>query len=220
MRDIDATVLSQYLHSPAIMTLIRSFNTAIDPEAWIADFVTKVMAVETAESWGLDVWGRIVAIERTIQLQGSAWLPIGFAGQTCGNFGNSNFFSPTASNVYVLQDNAYRLLILMKAASNITNGSLQDINRIVSTLFADRGAVSVVHVGTMHLRFVVEFAMQPFEKALLLREDVPPKPAGVGFDVYQILPAVTFGFAGQRCTNFYNGIFSPYEVENGYTTGS
>lgn len=120
----------------------------------------------------------------------------------------------------MLQDNAYRLLIMMKASSNVTNGSLQDINRIVSTLFADRGEVSVVHVGTMHRCFVVEFAMQPFEKALLLREDVPPKPAGVGFDVYQILPAVTFGFAGQRCTNFYNGIFSPYEVENGYTTGS
>jgi hypothetical protein len=220
MRDIDATVLSQYLHSPAIMTLIRSFNAAIDPEAWIAEFVKKVMAVETAESWGLDVWGRIVAIERTIQLQGSVWLPFGFAGQTCGNFGNSNFYSPTASNVYVLQDNAYRLLIMMKAASNITDGSLQDINRIVSTLFADRGAVSVVHVGTMHLRFVVEFVLQPFEKALLLMEDVPPKPAGVGFDVYQILPAMTFGFAGQRCTNFYNGIFSPYEVENGYTTSS
>ena len=47
-------------------------------------------------------------------------------------------------------------------------------------------------------------------KFLLLRDDVPPKPAGVGYDVYQVIPKHTFGFAGSGGQNFNNGVFQPY----------
>ena len=98
----------------------------------------------------------------------------------------------------------------MKAASNITDGSLLDLNKIVHWLFSDRGHIAVVHVGTMKIRYVIGFKLQPYERALLLRDDVPPKPAGVGYDVYQVIPKHTWGFAGSGGRNFNNGVFQPY----------
>ena len=136
--------------------------------------------------------------------------PFGFTGSNLSNFGHGPFAYESKSNTFVLQDNAYRLLIWMKAASNITDGSLLDINKIVHWLFSARGHIAVVHVGTMKIRYVIGFKLQPYERALLLRDDVPPKPAGVGYDVYQVIPKHTFGFAGSGGQNFNNGVFQPY----------
>ena len=61
---IDATVQSQYAASPHIRALVDSFWEAINPEADINEIYKKMVNPETAEGFGLDVWGRIVAIGR------------------------------------------------------------------------------------------------------------------------------------------------------------
>ena len=220
MRDIEKTIIMQYLHSPALLGLIRGFNAAIDPEAWLQAFYAKVFDVDTAEGWGLDVWGRIVAIERTLEIEGSDWLPFGFKGQTCANFGHGPFYNRSVSNNFILQDNAYRLLIMLKAASNITDGTLPSLNNIIARLFEGQGRAAVVHTGTMKIRFIFYFNLEPFQRAWLLCDDVPPKPAGVGYDVYEVRPEITFGFRGTGGRNFNHGIFQPKGPQDGYTVNS
>lgn len=202
------TVISQYAHSSNMLELIARFDAAIDPKEAVEALRRDVLDPDTAEGWGLDVWGRIVGIGRTFESINdvAAW---GFAGSGANLFGHGVFYAPHIGKTHMLADNAYRLLIYMKAAANITDGTLPDINRIMATLFAERGHVAVVHVDTMKIRYVVGWCMAAHEMALLLRDDIPPRPAGVGYDVYQAIPAHTFGFAGSGAQNFNHGIYQP-----------
>ena len=136
-------------------------NAVIEPTADIAAFYESVFDPETAFGWGLDVWGRIVAIPRTLEVEATDIKPFGFSGSNLSNFGHGPFAYESKSNTFILQDNAYHLLIWMKAASNITDGSLLDLNKIVHWLFSDRGHIAVVHVGTMKIRYVIGFKLQP-----------------------------------------------------------
>lgn len=77
----------------------------------------------------------------------------------------------------------------MKAASNITDGSLLDLNKIVHWLFQRVATSPSCMLVPMKIRYVIGFKLQPYERALLLRDDVPLKPAGVGYDVYQVIPS-------------------------------
>ena len=60
------TVVSQYGNSPTITSLIESFNDAVDPSSNIDNFYTWVWDVSSAQGFGLDIWGRIVGVSRTI----------------------------------------------------------------------------------------------------------------------------------------------------------
>ena len=209
MRDIAKTVIMQYQHSPRLLALIEAFNAAIDPEPWLQEFFARVFDPATAESWGLDVWGRIVAASRTIPYMGSDWLPLGFLGQTCANFGHGAFYSGQAASSVTLADNAYRALIFFKAAANISNGTLPTLNRLLATFFADRGNIQVIHVGTMRLRVVAYFALRPWEMSILALDDYTPIPAGVGYELYTVNPPRVFGFKGTGGQNFGHGHFQP-----------
>lgn len=204
------TILSQYANSPRLLALIAAFDARVDPEADIDAFYREVFDPRQARRWGLDVWGRIVDIARTIALEHSD-VAFGFQGSGLHPFGQAPFYSDQAGSSFSLQDEAYRKLIFFKAGINISDGSMRSLNRIVHTMFADRGRAMAIHVGTMKIRFFFDFYLMPYEAALVRREDVPPKPAGVGFDVYQVKRSETFGFAGSGlqpfgCGNFVKGV--------------
>lgn len=219
MRDWRETVISQYAHSPNMLSLIERFDNAIDPQLDVETLRKSMLDPDTAVAWGLDVWGRIVGIGRTFESRNDT-PPWGFAGSGAHVFGHGVFYAPHIGKTHTLADNAYRLLIYMKAAANITDGSLPDINRIMATLFAERGHVAVVHVDTMKIRYVVGWHLAAHELALLLRDDIPPRPAGVGYDVYQAIPAHTFGFAGSGGKNFNHGIYQPGGPIDAYSLNS
>ena len=58
------TILSQYDDSPTLLSMIESFNDAIDPTANITAFYENIWNVNTANGYGLDVWGQIVGVSR------------------------------------------------------------------------------------------------------------------------------------------------------------
>jgi hypothetical protein len=107
------TVISQYATSPTFLQLIEDINTWIDPNANLDNFFNDIWNINTAIGYGLDVWGRIVNVVRTFVVPG---------------------IGP-----YTLDDDSYRLLILAKAATNITNCAIPAINRIMMMLFPNRG---------------------------------------------------------------------------------
>lgn len=210
------TLISQYDNSPVLRALLEGLELAVDPRLDIQEFFYTVFNPRTAVGWGLDCWGRIVGIERQLTLQGTD-AAFGFAGSDLQPFGQGTFWSDDATSTYVLADEAYRQLIFFKAAINLTDGTLASLNRIMQMMFASRGNVCVLHTGTMRIRFFFDFYLLPFERALVAREDVPPKPAGVGFDIYDIPRAETFGFAGSDLQPFNQGIFAPRGPQDAYS---
>lgn len=208
------TVLSQYDNSPRIKAILRDFEYAVDPYGEIDAFYSAVFNPRTAFGWGLDVWGRIVGIDRAIVLDGNP-CAFGFFGSGLLPFGQGPFYSRYSTYRFVLTDEAYRLLIFLKAAINIGTGTLGELNRIASILFGTDGPVMVLHVGTMRLRFLFRFTLKPWQRSLLAQETVAPVPAGVGYDVYDV-PLSTFGFHGSNLKPFNQANFVKGAPKNAY----
>lgn len=200
------TILSQYEHAPRLLGVAKTMGDGLDVSPGVARFAREVMDIQTAGTWGLDVWGRILGISRTIVLSGDDEV-LGFVGSDLQPFNVGTFYQPRITQAYTLGDDAFRLLLMLKAAANISDTSVPSLNKLLQFLFADRGNAYVLEVGTMRIRFVFEFDLQPFERALILRQDVPPKPAGVGYELFTLAyPA--FGFAGSGLHPFNQGTFA------------
>lgn len=135
--DVWETIQSQYANSPVITQLITNFAQFIDPTANLAQFYDLVMNVDTAQGYGLDVWGRIVGIARTLTVPNTPD-DFGFAEgrPSWQGFNVAPFYSGVpSSQTYILPDSVYRVLILAKALSNICDGSIPAINQILINLF-------------------------------------------------------------------------------------
>lgn len=136
------TVISQYANSPRLQGLIDTFNEAVDPRALIQIFYDHQWNIDTATEHGLDVWGRVVGVERTI-LVPTMPLYLGFASATPGvtTFGFGPWYSGQnlQSRYTITDDGVFRRLIFAKAATNITNGSITSTNKILMDFFAGRG---------------------------------------------------------------------------------
>ncbi|MBZ9683196.1 DUF2612 domain-containing protein [Mesorhizobium sp. CO1-1-2] len=207
--DVWQTVISQYANSPALTALIGNLFAYLDQTANFDAFFDYIWNVDTAQGYGLDVWGRIVGVNRVLLVTAGDWF--GFEGASPGAdpFGQGAFYSgaPLTAN-FALSDEAYRLLILAKAAANITNGSIPAINQILLSLFPNRGnayitegsdagtwfgfqeAINTVgfnqasfyagsDISTMTMTYTFAFQLTPVELAIVQNSGVLPKPTGV-----------------------------------------
>lgn len=152
MRNVSQTIISQYGSSPTILALIQKFSACIDPSADIDNFYTWIFNVETAQGFGLDIWGRIVGVSRTI---------------------------PTTPAT-VLTDTQFRELILLKALSNISIATSPSINQLLRNWMEGRGRCYVCDLGGMELVYQFEFLLQPFEIDIITESGIFLRPAGVG----------------------------------------
>jgi hypothetical protein len=202
------TILSQYANSPIITQLIDNFFAYLDQTQNLDSFYDLIMNLDTAQGYGLDVWGRIVGVNRVLQIPSATWfgfqesLPgcdtwndagpvtygpsLGFAEATDENgfgwgvFGlQKDFVNPKDTGAplysgesltqnYTLSDKSYRLLIIAKAAANITNGSIPAINKILVSLFPNRGNCYVTEgaqISGSWFGFQESTTAQPFGQA-------------------------------------------------------
>ena len=209
--EIEQTIQSQYAASPRINALAEGFAQLVMPDADIQLFFDNIFNFETASGYGLDIWGRIVGIGRKIKDVPSSEQYLGFEPQGAVNeqadtFNNATFYAEgSGGGTYILEDAAYRLLINTKAMANVGTGSLAALNQQLHHLMPD-AAVGVLNVGPMKIRIYVQSYLQIYEKNLLLRGDLPPIPAGVGFELLQVDP-FTFGFYGSGLQGFGAGVF-------------
>jgi hypothetical protein len=174
--DVRATLISQYANSPVLLGIIDRLAAMLDRGSLIDDFYDLVWNVATAAGWGLDVWGRIVGVSRVLRIP--ADVPhFGFAEQPLdqaifygGGIVTKNFY---------LTDDAFRRLVLAKAALNVSDGSIPSINAAMRALFPDRGNSHVRDDGGMAMTYV--FGSQPsaVELAIIAQAGVLPKPIGV-----------------------------------------
>lgn len=197
MRNIEDTILSQYANSPALMSLIDSMNQYFSPDADLDAFYAAVWDVldddATLNSYGLDVWGRIVGVSRNLNIPTSITNPGGFT------------YTP---GTYVLDDSSFRTLILIKALANITTCTAPSLNALLTKLFASRGRCYVRDAGAMTMTFTFEFYLLPYEYAIVAISGVIPHPAGVLVSIQQISTSI-FGFENSGLQPFDQGTFFP-----------
>ncbi|MUH03195.1 DUF2612 domain-containing protein [Bombella sp. ESL0387] len=152
MIDIRETILAQYANSPALTGILERFNAAVDPQRSIETFLHDVWNPATAKGWGLDVWGRIVGVNRVQKVAQPQFL--GFDEAADGSdaerpFNDGLFYhGASITDNYALTDDAFRQLIYAKAAANISSGSIADINRILMILFGGRGLIYLAEGAT------------------------------------------------------------------------
>ena len=135
------TILSQYANSPTITQMLANMQQYLDPTGNIDDFYDDIWNIQTAQGYGLDVWGRIVGVNRILQVSNTAYFGfIGPSGESGLPFNQGVFYNgePVTSN-YALTDDAFRVLILTKALFNVCDGSVPAINQILLFLFGPSG---------------------------------------------------------------------------------
>lgn len=202
-------IISQYANSPRLDAMLLDLAEYFDQTQNFSEFFDLIMNVLTAQGYGLDVWGRIVGVNRVVKIVLTNWF--GYAEALPGSytFGQGAFYSgqPLTEN-YSLSDQTYRLLILAKAASNITDGSIASINRILMNLFPNRGNAYVTEgtdlgdwfgfaessnaqgfdqaafysgqsLSNMIMTYTFEFILTPVELAIVQTSGVLPKSTGV-----------------------------------------
>lgn len=186
--DVWTTIISQYANAPILTTLVTDMAQYLDPTADFDSFFDLIWNVESAQGYGLDVWGRIVGVNRTLNIPNS---DIYFGFQEAGDpqyepFNQAPFFSgqPTTSN-FDLSDSSFRTLIFLKALTNITDGAIPSINQMLLNLFPGRGNCYVVDNFDMTMTLVFEFTLSAVELAIVETSGALPKPVGVSFTVSQ-----------------------------------
>ena len=211
--DIAETVQSQYATSKRMRAVIDAFWQAINPKSDIDLLYRKLVNPRTAEGYGLDVWGRIVAIGRSYLAvdDGTPYFgfdpPEGVKNERLNTFGNAPFYKQIYGKVR-LADPMFRTYVFLKALINIGDSSLASLNQAVKLLFPDAD-IQILHTGTMVLRVLILSPLSESDKAAL--DNLPWLPAGVGLEMYQVITP-TFGFAGTGLQNFDNGTFATYGI--------
>lgn len=179
--------------------IARYFSTkeAIDA------FYDLAFNVSTAKGIWLDVWGRIVGQSRFLRMNVEQE-NFGFEEGQLYPFDEGTFYVAEGATMnYRLEDNSYRLLIMMKAFANLNKPTIPNLNMMLMTLFGDRGKVYVVDLGDMEIRIVFQFPLTQYEIAVL-ESGVVPHPGGVHVNLQYLTGDLYFGFKGSE--------FQPFNV--------
>lgn len=183
------TIISQYANSPVITQLIENMDSYLDQTANFDDFFDLVMNVDTAQGWGLDVWGRIVGVSRTLSVPlPGLYFGTEEAGQTAQPFNQAPFYvGQQINNNFILTDSAYRILIFAKALANISDGSIPGINQILLNLFPNRGNCYVLDGLDMTMIYKFDFGLSSVELAIVTQSGVLPRSTGVSATVVSLV---------------------------------
>src|SRR6185437_3055129 len=130
-----------YATSPILTNLIQAANAAIDPQADFDAFMANVWNVYTAVGFGLDFWGRIVNIPRTITIPAANdYFGFDEALPDAEPFNQAPVYSgPQGGTLYTLSHDAYRVLIPPQALANISSFTAQSMHALLNFMFNGPG---------------------------------------------------------------------------------
>lgn len=228
--DTQEYIQSQYGNSPTIKKLLWAFRGHIRPEVDIQEFYKNIMDIDTATGKGLDIWGRIVGVDRNIYIDDSYvdYPLFGFkgGGKNANPFNQGVFYDPanviSGDRVLVtLDDGNYRRLILFKALANISTADMATINQLSAKLYEDEDLLctNIIEEGElpngdkyntspMYVRFIWrKNEISNLDKQLFNEGIIFSLAAGVQYDVKIISKDPLFGFAGSGLNPFNNGAF-------------
>lgn len=202
------SILWQYENADKFVQLIQSQQAWIEANQnrfwndWFAD----VFNVDTANTFGLSVWARILGINLYVAdpptTGNSSW---GF-GAFRKNFNNGTFGRNQEENI-VLSLEQQRLVIKLRLAQIVVRPTAFYINQMLESIF-NTDDLKVYAYDTLEMEYVSYiFYAEPSSQIRFILEnyDLLPRPSGVGVQwIVQTRPA--WGFGPYRL-NFNNGTF-------------
>lgn len=202
--DVLESIQSQYAASPHMLALLISKAALADPGKDLMLWYMNIFNPKTAQGVGLDIWGRIVGVPRTIDLQDKRWL--GFQQALLFPFNQAPIWrGRDAYNTSDLDDEGFRELIFWKAAANIASAEAPALNELLQRLFPGQTAC-VIEVGVMHIRVVSRFSMTDAQEAIFRKYGLLAKGAGVGVSWLSV-PGDVLGFSGSGLAPFNQAPF-------------
>ncbi|CAI3958323.1 unnamed protein product [Commensalibacter communis] len=208
--DPKVTVIAQYANSPIILQLIEFWGDNIQVCGFFKDFYKNIWHIDCANGYGLNIWGNIVGINRTVKtFTGFFW---GFNEETMllarpyhddtgyndrltdyedrrTAIGNFRDFQELESEI-TFSDENFRKLILAKAASNISNYTASDLNKFLMMIFGTKDEngknlheVYVQDNQDMSMTIIFNWILSSDEVAIILNAGILFKPAGVELKV-------------------------------------
>jgi len=202
------TLMSQYANSPNIVNLLNEMAYAIDPNSDLESFYNIAWNSATAKGFGLDIWGRIVGINRNMRFVDPKGDYFGFEESKHFKPFNQAPFSGAGGKFssYELPDEQFRMLIMIKAMSNIVYATAPNINKLLKFIFKERAYFLIT--GHMKARYFFEFTLNAFERAVVYDLGILPRPCGVLLDYRELDIKQCFGFAGTGLQPFNQGVFA------------
>lgn len=207
MTDFQKTVMRQYSNAATLRALLDSFDQWVDLEKFSDDFLANVWDISTARGFGLDIWGRILGRDRYIQIEQTPGDNFGFninatPGTQWQPWSQAPFYNgqSTGATAFALQDDAYRQLLMVKAAANIASTDVPSINALMRAMFGHRGPSYVGYDPDtpMHIGYHFEFFPTSVERSII-ESGLFPQPAGTTVRyLYKTLTFAPFGFAGMN----------------------
>jgi len=187
------TILMQYADSSKLKSLIYSFNEAVGVEEFLDDFYDLIWNIQTAGTYGLNVWGKIVVVSRLLTVtENKVYLGFEEALSTPPvvddpqPFDQAPFYNGESSTSTVtLSNDIYRKLIMMKAAANISDCTIPNLNKLLMFMFGDSGKCYVRNDGGMVMSYVFEFPLSTAELAIVQSSGALPAPVGVTVNIVQ-----------------------------------
>lgn len=178
---ISIALQSQYSHHERYRQLGLLFNTEIDASPQLDAFFNNILNPETAVGVWLDWWGKRVGVTRNLLIDGVDTR---------------------------LDDDFFRFLIFYRAVVNVSNGTAETINRLLTKLIGLPVFVSDYQNMSIRIRIVGE--PTSVQIAILKNYGLLNRPAGVLANIESVAPnELVFGFFGSNLLPFNQGVFNP-----------
>lgn len=202
--DYHDTVIAQYANSPRLLQIIDCFSQSMKVCGFFNDFYDRIWNINTATGKGLDIWGQIVGVNRTVKtFTGFFWgyneetmlLARPYHDLTGFNDGLTNESDRrTAWGMFrdfqelegeiTFEDNNFRRLILTKAHANISDYTTANINFILMFIFGGKGHEIYVRDNfDMTMTLVFNWLPNSDEVAIIMNAGLLFKPAGVTIQI-------------------------------------
>lgn len=180
--DLNGCFLWQYESAEKLKKIIQNKQAFLNKNVkkfW-EDWSNDVFNIDTANTFGLELWGRLLGVGRPSYVDG---------GQTVD-----------------FTDDQYRVVIKGRLLLMMSNGSIPSINKYLNYLFPDK-PVFAVNYYNMRMSVVFYYTPTAAEMAIITLDGFLPRPAGVKVNYGIVPPDEVFGFDGQELSTFDNGSF-------------
>lgn len=180
--DLVRALLWQHDNATALRSLIESkqdwYN--VNQATFWANWYRDVFNIDTANDFGLAVWGRILNVGLGLQVDSTIGIPHFGFGIYHRNFNNGNFARAT-SGEQALSTDQKRLIIRLRYYQLVSRGTVVEINEAMARIFGDLGQVFVRDPLDMSkITYVFKFEPSSRVRLILDRMNLLPRPSGIG----------------------------------------
>lgn len=196
-------ILWQYNDAARLQSILQQKSDwyETNQEEFWTDWYRDVFNLQTANDFGLSVWGIILGIPLSVGLPSSGTRPVWGFGAFNQNFFKYNF-GRDSSGVAGLTTEQKRLVLRLRYYQLVTDASVPNVNFILNQIF---GMGKVLDPLDMTASYVFPVALDSDVLFVLQNYDLLPRPAGVQLNIL-IDPSEAFGF-DPYYQNFNNGTF-------------